>query len=98
MFFLVQIVIISWPAAVIRLSHDMILKNSVKIQWSWSYYITSMFDDAIIIVAGDFNQLNTSCLSDFGLVQMINSQTHLWSSNWQIFWVALYEIYMFSIL
>ena len=40
-------------------------------------YINSMYRDAAIIVAGDFNQLNTSFLDvDHGLVQMVSSPTH----------------------
>ena len=36
-----------------------------------------MFCDAVIIVGGDFNQLNTTFLeSDHGLVQMVNCPTH----------------------
>jgi len=40
-------------------------------------YINNMYDDAIIIVAGDFNQLNTTFLEcDLGLQQMVSSPTH----------------------
>jgi len=36
-----------------------------------------MYRDAAIIVAGDFNQLNTSFLDvDHGLVQMVSSPIH----------------------
>jgi len=37
-------------------------------------YINSLYPDAVIIIAGDFNQLNTSFLDvDHGLVQMVSS-------------------------
>jgi len=40
-------------------------------------YINSMYRDAVIIVAGDFNQLKTSFLDvDHGLVQMVSRPTH----------------------
>ena len=40
-------------------------------------YINSLYPDAVIIIAGDFNQLNTSFLDvDHGLVQMVSSPTH----------------------
>ena len=39
--------------------------------------LSVMSSDAIIIIAGDFNQLNTSFLEiDHGLVQIVNSVTH----------------------
>ena len=39
--------------------------------------LTATSSDAVIIVAGDFNQLNTSFLeTDHGLVQIVNSVTH----------------------
>jgi len=41
------------------------------------YYINKLYVDAIIIIGGDFNQLNTSFLeTDHGLVQMVPSPTH----------------------
>ena len=40
-------------------------------------YINRLYHDAIIIIGGDFNQLNTSFLeTDHGLVQMVTSPTH----------------------
>ena len=37
-------------------------------------YINSLYPDAVIIIAGDFNQLNTSFLDvDHGLIQMVSS-------------------------
>ena len=40
-------------------------------------YINGICDDACIIVAGDFNQLDTTFLQcDHGLVQMVNVPTH----------------------
>ena len=40
-------------------------------------YINAVYQDAIIIVAGDFSQLNTGFLqNDHGLVQLVNSPTH----------------------
>lgn len=40
-------------------------------------YINRLYHDAIIIIGGDFNQLNTSFLeTDHGLVQMVSTPTH----------------------
>ena len=40
-------------------------------------YINTNYHDAVIIVAGDFNQLDTTFIvRDHGLVQMVNSPTH----------------------
>ena len=40
-------------------------------------YINSLYPDDVIIIAGDFNQLNTSFFDvDHGLVQMVSSPIH----------------------